>query len=460
VKRPNILFVMTDQQRADSLGHAHPGASYTPTLDSLARQGVLFENAYASSTSCVPSRASLLTGILHHRLPRAANGLALPEGYWTIAHALQRAGYRTGLFGKMHFEPMRAKHGFELVRLCEHLTAAAGYDPNISDDYRDWLTGYGLADDRFKRPAVPKTFPYEARFHPTSWVTRQATEFLEHQNPDQPYFAVVSYPHPHTPYDPPDPYASMYDPETLDVPGDGIEINADLPGPFREAIFYESDDAFFRPKRVDAVSGLHFRRVLASIRALIRHIDDSIAELMNVVDLANTVVCFTSDHGDYGGHRGLLAKVPWIPFDDLAGVPLIFLGAGVQAGRVISEPVQAFDFALTALDVAGVAPPDAGFDGRSLWSVLGGGEVNAERPVFSATSQGWPMIRRGRYKDIWYPHSNSHVLYDMVADPGEKTNLATEPIFATLLEENVNVLREVLSQEAPNLWLRGARQLK
>lgn len=454
MKRPNILLIMTDQQRADSLGHSHPGASYTPNLDALARQGVLFENAYASSTTCVPSRASLLTGMLHHRLPRADNGWALAEGYWTVAHALQLAGYRTGLFGKMHFDPMRARHGFQVVRLCEHLTKVAGYGRNSSDDYRQWLAGQGLADDRFKRlPAKPRTFSYGAEFHPTSWVTREAMEFLGHHNPDQPYFAVVSYPHPHTPYDPPEPYASMYDPEAIDVPEDGIEINANLPTWFLKEFDVPSDPSF-APKRVDAMPELQFRQVLAAIRALVRHIDDSIGELMNVVDLANTVVCFTSDHGDFGGHRGLLAKIPWIPFDDLATVPLIYLGAGAEAGRVISEPVQAFDFVLTALEGAGVAPSDAQFDGRSLWPVLAGGAPDAERPVFCATSQGWPMIRRGRYKHIWHEYSNSHVLYDMVADPGETTNLASDPVFATLLEENVDVLREVLSRGTPNnLWL-------
>src|SRR5437588_11003602 len=151
-KRPNFLLVMTDQQRADSVGFAQEmggggrGGSDTPHLDSLAQQGVIFDNAYSASTVCVPARNALLTGIFDERLPRVKGGRAartwlesagaLKEGCWTIAHAMARAGYETGLFGKMHFAPIHARHGFEVVRSCEHLTRFARYGPEAADDYR------------------------------------------------------------------------------------------------------------------------------------------------------------------------------------------------------------------------------------------------------------------------------------------------------------------------------------
>ncbi len=131
--RPNILLVMTDQQRYDSLGYARPGLiSDTPNLDALAAAGVIFEQAYSSDTACIPARSSLLTGLLPHRVPtgggnrpraQTASGLALTEGYWTLAHALRDAGYDTALFGKMHFSPIRAQHGFDTMAMCEHLPA-------------------------------------------------------------------------------------------------------------------------------------------------------------------------------------------------------------------------------------------------------------------------------------------------------------------------------------------------
>ena len=310
--RPNILLVMTDQQRADSIARA--GGSDTPHLDRLAGRGVLFGNAYSSSTTCVPARTSLMTGMLPHRVPtvefnergRSANGLALRPGSWTIARALREAGYQTALLGKMHFLPMHADHGFDHMRTCEHLPA--GYAQGAKDDYRRWLELTGRSDLRFVRPSTPKTFPYGAAFHPTAWVTREAQRFLQERDRGRPYFAVVSFPNPHTPYDPPEPYGSMYRPEDQVVPPEGIGHNDDLPGPFRDAVFRHGPDRVFAPVRVDALPPPRVRAVLAAIRAVLRQIDDAMAELLKAVDLDDTVVFFLSDHGDYGGHRGLLGR--------------------------------------------------------------------------------------------------------------------------------------------------------
>jgi choline-sulfatase len=138
-KRPSFLLVMTDEQRADSVGFARELGrvgrdSDTPHLDGFAHRGVIFDNAYSASTVCVPARSALLTGIFDDRLPRVGGGLALKEGYWTIAHAMARAGYDTGLFGKMHFAPINARHGFQVVRSCEHLGRTAGYGPEDVDE--------------------------------------------------------------------------------------------------------------------------------------------------------------------------------------------------------------------------------------------------------------------------------------------------------------------------------------
>lgn len=447
----NILLIMTDQQRADSLGYTHSGPTFTPTLDALAAEGVVFESAYASSTSCVPSRSSLMTGFLPHRLPVVPGGLALPEGHWTIARAFKQAGYRTGLFGKMHFDPIRADHGFDVMRTCEHLTKSAGYGRGVTDDYRTWLADQGLKDLRFRNsPGKPRTFPYDAQYHPTKWVTREAGPFLQQRG--RPYFAVVSYPHPHTPYDPPEPYDTMYRPEDIQIPGSGIEVNDDLPASFLQAV-YADPGQFFGPKRVDMIPELLLRRTLATIRGLVRMIDDSVADLMRHVDLADTLVIFLSDHGDYGGHRGFLGKIPWIPFEDLIRVPFFCVGAGVAAGRRIRAPVRAFDFVPTVLEAAGVPRPRVAFDAYSLLPILGGNADGIDEPVITATSQGWPTIRRAAYKHIWHPYSDAHALYDLDADPGETHNLATDPLHAALLRQNAEVLVRVLAKQAPNLWL-------
>jgi choline-sulfatase len=164
-KRPDLVLIMTDQQRHDQIGYASGGHFETPTLDSLAARGVIFDTAYSASTTCVPARSALLTGILPHRLPSQENGAALREGFWTVAHELRRSGYETALIGKMHFAPVHSNHGFETMRLCEHikwqglgpLSSARGDEV---DDYHGWLQQRGLADWRIRTtPGGPHRCP-------------------------------------------------------------------------------------------------------------------------------------------------------------------------------------------------------------------------------------------------------------------------------------------------------------
>lgn len=423
MKRPNILLVMTDQQRADSLGYARGSGTDTPALDALARRGVIFDTAYSAAPVCVPARSSLLTGIFDTRLPRGPNGMALQEGAWTIAHALARAGYETALFGKMHFSPIQARHGFEVVRSCEHLTRSAGYAPGDWDDYRVELDKLGLEDPRAEFKPM-HTFPYGEELHPTSWITREAVEFLRRRTASRPYFAIVSYTSPHTPHDPPERYAALYDPVLEVIPENRFDDNLALPNAFASAFQRKPDDFFFSARVTDAKPDA-VRRILAWIRALIRQIDDAVSLLMEHVSLDDTVVFFTSDHGDYGGHRGLLGKVPWIPFDDLARVSLFCTGAGVEGGRRVAELVQSSDFALTALELAGAAPPYPFFDSESLAPILRGAPARSDRAVFSAMSLGWPMIRKGRFKYVWH-WSGDQMLFDLESDPGESRNVVAD----------------------------------
>lgn len=152
--RPDLVLAMTDQQRFDQVGYETNGHYETPNIDGLAQRGVVFTTAYSASTTCVPARASLLTGFQNHRLPTQLKQYTLREGFWTVAHALRHAGYETALIGKMHFTPVHAYHGFETVRLCEHLGSkdlGRGDLPHDVDDYHDWLVSQGLTDWRAAR---------------------------------------------------------------------------------------------------------------------------------------------------------------------------------------------------------------------------------------------------------------------------------------------------------------------
>src|SRR5437763_2741756 len=451
-KRPNFLLVMTDQQRADSVGFAQEmggggrGGSDTPHLDSLAQQGVIFENAYSASTVCVPARNALLTGIFDGRLRRVDGGhvRALKEGCWTIAHAMAHGRYETALFGKMHFAPIHARHGFEVARSCEHLTRFAGYQPEDADDYRRWLQAQGLADPR---QAGARGFPYDDALHPEHWITDQAIDFLEKRRSSLPFFTIVSYTGPHGPYIPPKRYLDMYLWGAETIPADGFEVNRDLPEVFQRALTRGLGG--FRVRPVSAVSPEWVKRTLAAVRAMIRQIDDQVGRLLSHVSLDGTVVFFTSDHGGYDGHRGLMSKIPWIPFDDLAKVPFCALGMGVEGGRRVAAPVQSCDFAATCLELADLEPPTR-LDTKSLASVLHGAPEDADRDVFCALSVGWPMIRRGKHKLLWN-RSGVDVLYDLESDPGETKNLAPHrPAITKMLRDS---LVKQIQQPEVQLWV-------
>jgi choline-sulfatase len=431
---PDLVLFMTDQQRADQVGFASGGHFETPALDALARRGVAFDAAYSASTVCVPSRSALLTGMHPHRVPTQENGLALREGCWTIARALRDEGYQTALVGKMHFSPVHASHGFDTMRLAEHIEAQ-NLGPmslergDTTDDHRPWLDAH------------PDVAPLDA--HPTSWVEREAAEVLARRDPTKPLFLVVSFPHPHAPYDPPPPYDTMYDPADSTLPATGYDANEGLPLVFQLATASS-------PTRDDAASTAHLRRFQATVRGLVRHIDDAMGRLIDRLDLDRTVVAFTSDHGDYAGNRGLMRKHPWIPFDDLARVTMVMAGAGVDGGRRIAEPVQSFDITTTFLACAGAAPP-AGveLDGIDLRPVLDGtAPPPADRAVVCGTTIGWPMVRRGRFKRIEHDEHGYPVLFDLEADPAERDDLAGDPAHAATLEELGALLEAAMARPA------------
>jgi arylsulfatase len=449
-RAPDIVLFLTDQQRFDQLGYASDGHFDTPNLDRIARSGVIFENAYSASTVCVPSRVALMTGVEPHRVPTQENQYALREGFWTVAHELGRGGYQTALIGKAHFAPVHANHGFETLRLCEHLQSQ-GLGPlsrergDEVDDYHHWLLEQGYSDwrqddmaSRVRRAAKGdgatmrgevrlQVFPHGPDVHPTGWVEREAIEFLDRRDPRRPLFLVVSFPHPHAPYNPPEPYATMFDPLDSRLPRSGYEVNEGLPLAYQLAFL----DIPTRPAAADERK---LREIQAAVRGLVKHIDDAIGRIVSRLDLSSTLVAFTSDHGDYAGHRGMLGKTPWFPFDDLARVPLFYAGHGIARGRVVPGLVQSYDFALTALDHAAIAPGELDFDSRSLRPILSGRATAAdlERSVFSCTGMPWAMVRQGKYKYFSHTDEDAAMLFDLKEDPTESASLTADARYASI----------------------------
>ncbi len=460
-RQPDIVLILTDQQRHDQVGYASGGHFETPNLDGLAARATVFDHACSAATVCVPSRVSMLTGLAAHRVPvEPGTDLHLRQGTPTVARTLRAAGYQTALVGKMHFWPMNGDYGFDIMRTCEHLFPADFADgrpvrPEGIDDYHRWLIDQGVADWRAEPDAprdpdapAPPRFAYDAALHPTSWVAREACEVLDHRDPDRPLLLVVSFPHPHEPHNPPEPYESMYDPADSVLPADGFEVNEHLPAPFLDAI--DQQGQAWSAVRVPSPGWL--QGALAITRGLIRQIDDALGPVLDRIDLDSSLVVFTSDHGDYAGHRGLVRKIPWIAFDDLVRVPLVVSAPDGGAGTRRSALVQNSDFALTCYDYAGLEVDTDDYESRSLRPLLTGPDrADEERAFFLSPSIGWTGVRRGRFKylgrrNLYFP---ARALFDLQDDPGETRDLADDPRYASVADELEAILDHELARPIP-----------
>lgn len=422
--RPNIVLFVTDDQSWSSIGYAGGGSVHTPHLDRLSAGGVRFERAYANSMPCVPSRASMLTGVHHHRWPRGhrvsrktgeERETSVAEGTWTWASALAEAGYATTLVGKMHLDPPKARLGFDRMELCELRYR--------KDEYERWLESHGVLQPVLAATAAsPLRFgiadwPLDAGQHRISWVRDRAIARLTARDDARPFLLVVSFLAPHAPYDPPEPFASMYDPRAQILPTDRWDgLRAMPPGlAAMRRIFPRSN-----------ISPDLLRRALARYLALVSQIDDAIGAIAAHLDLEQTLVLFTSDHGDYLGRRECLLKSPLVPFEAVARVPMFACGAGVPSGLSYPDPVSLVDVAPTFLRAAGVEVP-AELDGIALQECFTRSSAAAERATYCFGGDGFDMITRGAVKYFGAHDGDEEMLFDLAADPEEWSNVAADP---------------------------------
>ena len=442
-QRPNILWICTDQQRYDTinaLGYDHVD---TPVVDSLVAEGVAFTRAYCQSPICTPSRASFLTGQYASAVHINANGLEFfPSHPQLVTKMLADAGYDCGLIGKLHLA-----------------SAYRRIEPRIDDGYRyweyshaprdDWPEGHGYADWVREKGEVlgelmkqhPTGLP--AEFHQTTWCAEKTIEFMREER-EEPWLASVNIYDPHPPFNPPPTYREMFDP-------------ADMPGP----LFQESDlaqqqklvDIDFqsigcRPDQLDIRDPLHKDRetpgadarvLQAAYCAMIKQIDDQVGRILEALadtgQRENTVVIFTSDHGETLGDHGLIQKGCRF-YEGLVRVPLIFSWPGhIAQGLVRDDLVELTDKAPTLLELAGMEVPEQ-MTGRSLLPILRGERNEPHRDfvrceyydALDETDHSFAtMYRDERYKLVLYHGHDLGELYDLEEDPGEFENMWDEP---------------------------------
>ena len=413
-RRPHLLLVTTDQQRRDTVGPLAPPFLRTPHLDQLARAGARFDSAYAATPVCVPSRISILTGQTSFRHGMTANGATsdvLPPGAATLPARLTALGYSTVGIGKMHFKPPRARHGFEELIL--------------PDDYyrttRSAPMRHGLGQNELF-PGMA-TVPESETL--TSWLSERAVDHIRHRrDPTRPMFMWLSYSKPHPPLDPPEPYYSMY----LDPP---------VPDPVVGHWVADAPPAFARVRHrgsFDLLDPATVRAARAAYYGLVTQIDYNLgrvlAALQDVDELRNTMIIFTSDHGEFLGDHGTGNKIFF--HEPSAGIPMIVrppvADRRIPPGTVVSTPVTLEDLLPTFIAAAGGEVGDD-VDGTDLVDVAVS-EPRDRLVVGVAHGDVGPVdvpyflgVTDGRLKYIWYPEGPAQQLFDLEADPVERHEL-------------------------------------
>jgi arylsulfatase len=428
MSRPNILFYCTDQQRFDTIGALGNPHVRTARLDQLVADGTAFTHAYCQSPICTPSRSSFMTGLYPSRVhnTRNGNGTFPVEAPPLISKILADSGYVCGNIGKFHLtssakrsEP-RLDDGYSYWKFSH----APRDDWKEGHDYGDWVRAQG-GDLDAMRNSPERVDP---EFHQTKWATDCAMEFIA-QNEDQPWFLTVNVYDPHPPLIPPKAYADQFDPATM--PG---SHNRESDRATQERLA----DADFQTKYrgPDQLDG---KKEQALYYAMIAQIDDQFGRLLDYLESTgqkeNTLIIFSSDHGEALGDHGLLWKGCRF-YEGLVRVPLIFSGPGVAANQPATGLVELLDLSATILDYAGIERPEY-FQGTSLRSVLQGSQpgdklrdsvrceyFDALDSLFTERSGAYAtMYRRGQHKLCVYHGLNTGELYDLESDPWEHEDL-------------------------------------
>lgn len=525
--QPNFLIFITDQHRADHLGCYGNPIVRTPHIDALAQSGSRFDRAYVANPVCMPNRGSIMTGRMPSVHGGRSNGVPLPLESVTFADLLSEFGYRTALIGKSHLQVMEDKppvlpatvtppgteksqqysearrdlfpdeafeqelrsrwedpdhkltlpyYGFQDVILCNH---------HADECFGDWLRWieaehpelaqqlgreHGEQDPRYQAPQAWKTKLDEFRY-PTHFIADQTCQWIARhvaERPDQPFAVMCSFPDPHHPWTPPGRYWDMYKPEDIPVPAtmnDGAE-----PAPHVQWLHDErrQGQAKVDGPRLFAASAREVQEMIALTYGMITNIDDRIGMVMDTLKACgaddNTVVIFTSDHGDLMGDHGIVLKGP-LHYQSLVRVPMVWRepASGPKEAAVRHDLVSSMDLPAAILHRAGIAPPN-GMQGKPLFAGDGADlpsgrdavliEENQQRAYLGFTQ---PVKVRtlvsAQHRMSVFAEGLWGELYDLVADPTETVNLWDDPqsqaIKWSLMQRLLQLLMEH-SDTSPN----------
>lgn len=493
-QRRNVLFITSDQQHWMAMGYLNPEVK-TPNLDRLVRGGMTFHRAYTVNPTCTPTRASWITGLYPSQHGAYSLGTKLMESVPTLGDFFQKEGYHTGLVGKAHFQPLLSTpeypsleayptlhdlefwrsfktpfYGFKQAELARNHTD----ESHVGQHYALWLTEKTGGTDWRKyflpNPPCYPDFPgYPAsgrqhlakgdgrwdipeELHYNAWIAeRTGAQMEECRNRGENFFIWASFFDPHPQYMVPEPYASMYDPATVTVPEHRPGEFDDKPPYFKKSQEVNPDFREFAEPGGNGIHGagshLSSRETkakhIATMYGMMTMLDAYIGKILDKLDALglteNTLVCFTTDHGDFWGQHGLTMKAIH-HYEDLLKVPLVVSLPGVIPAGVVSNALQStVDLPQTFLDMAGLPVPRtmAGVTETPVWT----GKCEALRDHVVVENQHQPTTMNlrtlvtQRHKLTVHFNKPYGELYDLETDPGEIVNLWDHPECASLKSE-------------------------
>jgi len=423
-QRPNILFINTDQQRGDCLGvEGHP-VLQTPNMDGIAASGVRFTHFYSACPSCIAARRSMLSG----QDPQTHGMVGYRDGVeWdappTLPGVLREHGYQTWLVGRsMHQHPPRKRYGYDEMEVNSH-TGAFDYDEWLRDvgprDSGGWFGAGVMHNDWTARP-----WPLDEHLHFTNWTISRALRFMERRDPSCPFFLTVGFVAPHPPLHPPAFYLERY--LRTGVPEPDIGDWA------RPPEFGGGGGDHVAPQAVN-LSGEALLTARAAYYGLINHVDDQLRRLLNpVIGIDritgnNTIVVFTSDHGEMLGDHYMWRKSR--AYEPSARVPFLIRAPehfALRRASVVDLPATHADIMPTLLDMASIDIPDT-VDGRSLLPLMREETVPWREYLHIEHAPHHHALTDGREKYIWDPADGSEQFFDLARDPTECHDLAAQP---------------------------------
>lgn len=462
---PNILFIIADQHNAKALGHkGHPDAQ-TPQLDRMAREGCRFDNAITQNPICTPSRVSFLSGQYPHNHGYYSLSGRNPGGLPNIFGHFRAAGYFTAAMGKIHCPEYWVEDECDVFHESNSFTA--GSVVGRSAAYTQFLRQRGLEQledhillpefgERGRQSVEGRPSPLRFEESQEGWLADTAIETMRTAaQREQPFLLHVSFPRPHQCTTPCQEFWDLYDPLKLSLPPNAdYDLAAAIKAPHMQASarrWRESDWQLIEPKTFEAGR----LRKLHGYLGAVSQVDAAVGRLLDHLRASglaeNTIVVYSSDHGDYATEHGIMEKAPGICSDAITRVPLIFWAPSkIDAGGVARDTVELVDIANTLCALAGIDLMETS-DGRDISQMLHGEPGDPTR--LGVTEFSWSKsIRKGQYRLVHYPRAmfpdeypnGFGEFYDLADDAWEMRNLYFEADYQNIVRELQSELLEWL----------------